>query len=145
LDVSGIEAKITEKTKAIMPVHIYGHPVDMDEVFKIARRHNLFIIEDFAEAIGSEYKGKRCGSFGDISCASFYANKAITTGEGGMCLTDSDVLAGKMRSLRNLSFIPEKRFVHEELGFNFRITNIQAAIGLAQLERIEEHVKKRYG
>ncbi len=143
MDVSGIESKITEKTKAIMPVHIYGHPVDMDKIMDIAKRYNLYIIEDFAEAIGSEYKGMKCGSFGDISCASFYANKAITTGEGGMCLTDSDAIAEKMRSLRNLSFIPEKRFVHEELGFNFRITNIQAAIGLAQIERIEEHVKKK--
>ena len=143
MDVSKIKEKITEKTKAIMAVHIYGHPVDMDEVFKIAKRHNLFIIEDFAEAIGSEYKGKRCGGFGDISCVSFYANKAITTGEGGMCLTDDDELAERMRRLRNLAFIPEKRFIHYELGFNFRITNIQAAIGLAQVERIEDHVRRK--
>lgn len=143
MDVSRIEAKITEKTKAIMPVHIYGHPVDMDAVFKIAKRHNLFIIEDFAEAIGSEYKGRRCGGFGDISCVSFYANKAITTGEGGMCLTDDSSIAERLKRLRNLAFVPEKRFIHYELGFNFRITNIQAAIGLAQVERIEEHVKRK--
>ncbi len=143
MDVFKIEEKITERTKAIMPVHIYGHPVNMDEVLKIARRHNLFIVEDFAEAIGSEYKRKRCGSFGDISCVSFYANKAITTGEGGMCLTDDSRIAERLKRLRNLAFVPEKRFIHYELGFNFRLTNIQAAIGLAQVERIEEHVKRK--
>ncbi|HMK49641.1 MAG TPA: DegT/DnrJ/EryC1/StrS family aminotransferase [Thermodesulfovibrionales bacterium] len=143
IDTSKIEEKITERTKAIMPVHIYGHPVDMDGILEIAKRHNLYVIEDFAEAIGSEYKGQRCGSFGDISCASFYANKVITTGEGGMCLTDDAVLAEKLRRLRNLAFIPEERFVHYELGFNFRMTNIQAAIGLAQTERIDDHVKTK--
>ncbi|MBI5199876.1 MAG: DegT/DnrJ/EryC1/StrS family aminotransferase [Nitrospirae bacterium] len=143
MDVFKIEGKITEKTKAIMPVHIYGHPVDMDEVLKIADRFKLHIIEDFAEAIGSEYKRKRCGSFGDISCVSFYANKAITTGEGGMCLTDDSRIAERLKRLKNLAFVPEKRFIHYELGFNFRLTNIQAAIGLAQTERIEEHVKRK--
>lgn len=143
MDVSRIEEKITPNTRAIMPVHIYGHPVDMDEVLRIAEKYKLLVIEDFAEAIGSEYKGKNCGSFGDISCASFYANKVITTGEGGMCLTDDDKLAEKLRTLRNLAFVPEKRFLHYELGFNFRMTNIQAAIGLAQTERIEEHVERK--
>jgi perosamine synthetase len=143
IDVSKIEEKITHKTKAIMPVHIYGHPVDVDEVLAIAQKHNLFVVEDFAEAIGSEYKGKKCGAIGDISCVSFYANKVITTGEGGMCLTDNKELAEKLRRLKNLAFIPDRRFVHYELGFNFRLTNVQAAIGLAQLERIEEHVKKK--
>lgn len=143
MDVSKIEEKITEKTRAIMPVHIYGHPVDMEPVLRIAQKFNLYVVEDFAEAIGSEYKGKKCGGFGDISCASFYANKVITTGEGGMCLTDNEDLAEKLKRLRNLAFIPEKRFVHHELGFNFRLTNIQAAIGLAQTERIEENVSKK--
>ncbi len=143
IDVSKIEEKITHKTKAIMPVHIYGHPVDMDAIAAIAKKHYLYIIEDFAEAIGSEYKGKKCGGFGDISCASFYANKVVTTGEGGMCLTNNNDLSEKLRRLKNLAFIPEKRFIHYELGFNFRMTNVQAAIGLAQLERIEEHVKKK--
>lgn len=143
MDVSKIEEKITEKTKAIMPVHIYGHPVDMDAVLAIAQKYNLYVVEDFAEAIGSEYKGKKCGGFGEISCVSFYANKVVTTGEGGMCLTDDDELAENLRKLRNLAFVPEKRFVHFELGFNFRITNIQAAIGLAQTERIKEHVAKK--
>ena len=145
MDVSQIEQKITDKTKAIMPVHIYGHPVDMDGILAIAQKHNLYVVEDFAEAIGSEYKGKKCGSFGDISCVSFYANKVITTGEGGMCLTDNTELAKRVTRLRNLAFIPSERFVHYELGFNFRLTNVQAAIGLAQVERIEEHVKKKIG
>ncbi len=143
MDLNQAEEKITRKTKAVMPVHIYGHPVDMDEISRLAEKHNLYVVEDFAEAIGSEYKGKKCGGFGDISCVSFYANKVITTGEGGMCLTDDDELVDKLRKLKNLAFIPEKRFIHHELGFNFRMTNVQAAIGLAQLERIEEHVKKK--
>lgn len=143
MDTYKIEEKITEKTKAIMVVHIYGHPLDIDEIMKIAKRYNLYIIEDFAEAIGSEYKGKKCGSFGDISCVSFYANKVITTAEGGMCLTNDDEFASRLRRLRNLGFIPGKRFVHYQLGFNFRITNLQAAIGVAQLERVEEHVRKK--
>lgn len=143
IDISKIEEKITQKTKAIMPVHIYGHPVDMDAITAISKKHQLWVIEDFAEAIGSEYKGRKCGGFGNISCVSFYANKTITTGEGGMCLTDDNGLAEKLRQLKNLAFIPEKRFVHFELGFNFRLTNVQAAIGIAQLERIEDHVKKK--
>jgi perosamine synthetase len=143
IDTTRIEEKITRKTKAIMPVHIYGHPVDIDAVLEIARQHELYVIEDFAEAIGSEYKGRKCGGFGDISCVSFYANKTITTGEGGMCLTDSDELAKKMHLLKNLAFDPEKRFIHYEAGFNFRMTNIQAAIGLAQLENVEDHVQRK--
>jgi len=143
IDVSKIEEKVTHKTKVIMPVHIYGHPVDMDAIAAIAKRHHLLVIEDFAEAIGSEYKGRKCGAFGDISCVSFYANKVITTGEGGMCLTNNMELAERLRRLRNLAFVPDERFVHYELGFNFRLTNMQAAIGLAQLERVEEHIKKK--
>ncbi|OGS06479.1 MAG: hypothetical protein A2270_07280 [Elusimicrobia bacterium RIFOXYA12_FULL_51_18] len=143
LDVSKIEAKITSKTKAIMPVHIYGHPAEMFEIERIAKKHNLIIIEDFAEAIGSEYKGRKCGSFGDISCVSFYANKVITTGEGGMCLTDNPDLAAKLKKLKNLAFIPETRFIHQELGFNFRMTNVQAAMGLAQTEHVVAHVEKK--
>jgi len=147
MNVSQIEEKITEKTKAIMVVHIYGHPVNMDPMMKIAKKYNLYIIEDAAEAIGAEYKSQKCGTFGDVSCFSFYANKTITTGEGGMVLTDDDKLAEKLRRLRNLGFIPQRRFYHEELGYNFRMTNIQAAIGLAQLEKIEEHIniKRKIG
>ncbi len=139
MDVSQIESKITDRTKAIMPVHIYGHPVDMTPLMELAKKYNLFVIEDAAEAHGAEYGGKKVGSFGDINCFSFYANKIITTGEGGMIVTDNDNLAERARSLRNLCF-QDRRFFHEELGNNFRITNLQAAIGVAQLERIEDFI-----
>lgn len=143
MKVEDIESKITTKTKAIMVVHIYGLPVDMDPVLQLAKKYNLKIIEDAAEVHGQTYKGKKCGSFGDISIFSFYPNKHITTGEGGMVLTDDEALAKRCESLRNLCFVPEKRFVHEELGWNLRMTNIQAALGVAQLERIEEFVSKK--
>lgn len=145
MDIEQIEAKITSKTKAIMVVHIYGLPVDMDPVLEIAACHGLKVIEDAAQMHGQIYKGKPCGSFGDISIFSFYPNKHITTGEGGMVVTNSDQLAEDCRSLRNLCFQPEKRFVHERLGWNFRMTNIQAALGLAQLEQLDKFVRlKRY-
>lgn len=138
-----IEAKITKKTKAILMVHTYGYPCDVEKILKIAEKNNLFVIEDFAEAIGSEYKGKKCGSFGIISCTSFYSNKLITTGEGGMCLTDDEKIYERLKRLRNLSFIPEKRFLHYEIGFNFRLSNLLCAIGLAQLENIDERIKRK--
>ena len=145
MDISQIEDKITLKTKAIMAVHIYGLSVDMDPLIKLANQYNLLIIEDAAQAIGLNYKGKPCGSFGDISTFSFYPNKLITSGEGGMIVTDDETLAERCRSLRNLCFKPEKRFVHDELGWNFRMTNLQAAVGLAQLEQLSESViKKRW-
>jgi len=152
MDVTQIEKKITPRTRAIMPVHIYGHPVDMDPLQCLAAKHGLAIIEDAAEVHGAEYLAgrnapdpvwRRCGSFGNLSCFSFYANKLITTGEGGMVLTDNDALAEKARSLRNLAFQSRRRFYHEDLGFNFRLTNIQAALGLAQLERIEQIIEKK--
>lgn len=143
MDVQQIEKKITSRTKAIMAVHIYGLPVDMDPILEVAKKHNLRVIEDAAEMIGQTYKGKRCGAFGDISTLSFYPNKHLTTGEGGMVLTDDPRLAERCRSLRNLCFIPEKRFVHYELGYNARMTNLQAAIGLAQFERIDEFLEKK--
>ncbi|MCB0726139.1 MAG: DegT/DnrJ/EryC1/StrS family aminotransferase [Ignavibacteriae bacterium] len=143
MNVDQIEAKITSRTKAIMAVHIYGLPVDMDPLEKLALKHNLKIIEDAAELIGQTYKGKQCGSFGDVSTFSFYPNKHITTGEGGMILTDDEETAEKCRSLRNLCFQPGKRFVHDELGFNFRMTNLQAALGLAQFERLDEFIEKK--
>lgn len=143
MDVNQIEAKITPSTKAIMPVHIYGHPVDMNPILFLAQKYNLIIIEDAAEAHGAEYLDKKCGSFGDFSCFSFYANKIITTGEGGMILTDDEKSAEKLRSLRNLCFIKERRFYHTELGNNYRLTNIQAALGLGQLQRIDEIVEKK--
>lgn len=143
MDVTQIEAKITPRTKAIMIVHIFGLPVDVDPVLDIAKRYGLKIIEDAAEMHGQTYKGKPCGCFGDISTFSFYPNKHVTTGEGGMILTDDDELAETCRSLRNLCFQPEKRFLHERLGWNLRMTNMQAALGLAQLERLDDFVKRK--
>lgn len=145
MNVQQIESKITPSTKAIMVVHIYGLPVDMDPIIQVANKYGLKIIEDAAEMHGQTYKGKPCGSFGDISVFSFYPNKHITTGEGGMIVTNDKSLADKSRSLRNLCFKPEKRFVHDELGQNYRMTNLQAALGVAQLERLNEFIiKKRY-
>jgi perosamine synthetase len=143
MDVNKIREKITKRTKAIMVVHIYGLPVDMNPVLELAKEFNLKIIEDAAEQIGQTYYGKPCGSFGELSTFSFYPNKHITTGEGGMILTDSDELAERCRSLRNLCFKPGRRFVHDELGFNFRMTNLQAALGLAQFERLDEFIKRK--
>lgn len=141
--VDQIERKITPRTKAIMVVHLYGLPVDMAQVMEIAKRHGLKVIEDAAEMHGQTYDGKPCGSFGDISIFSFYPNKHITTGEGGMVLTDDEGLAERCRSLRNLCFQMDQRYVHNEISDNYRFTNLQAAVGLAQLERLEEFVKKK--
>lgn len=138
--VDQIEKKITSKTKAIMVIHLYGLPVDMDDVLDIARKYDLKVIEDAAEMHGQTYKGRPCGSFGDISIFSFYPNKHITTGEGGMVVTDDDHLADRCRSIRNLCFQRDPRYVHEELSGNYRFTNLQAAVGLAQLERLDEFV-----
>jgi perosamine synthetase len=152
MDVSKVEAKITTRTRAIMPVHIYGHPVDMDPLLSLAERYKLLIIEDAAEAHGAEYLSgrtgaksvwRRCGGVGSISTFSFYANKIITTGEGGMVLTNDLAFAMKARSLRNLCFRPDRRFYHTEMGHNFRLTNVQAAIGLAQLERVDSILAKK--
>jgi perosamine synthetase len=142
-----IADRITPRTKAIMIVHIYGLPVDMDPVFALARQHGLRIVEDAAEMHGQTYKGRPCGSLGDVSTFSFYPNKLVTTGEGGMILTDDSVIAERCRALRNLCFQPGKRFVHEHLGWNFRMSNLQAAVGVAQLERLDEFVvrKRRIG
>ena len=144
MDVTQIEAKITQKTKAIMVVHLYGLPVDMDPIIKICKKYKLYLIEDAAEMHGQTYKGKMCGSFGDISTFSFYPNKHITTGEGGMIVVNNPELAERCKKLRNLAFEPkERRFVHHELGWNYRMTNMQAALGLAQLEKIQQHVNKK--
>lgn len=143
MDVAQVEARLTPRTRAIMPVHIYGHPVDMDPLFELADKHGLAIVEDAAEVHGAEYKGRICGGLGDISTFSFYANKIITTGEGGMVLSDDDALAEKARRARNLAFLPERRFLHKRLGYNYRLTNMQAAIGLAQVERVDALVERK--
>ena len=143
MDVSEVSARITSRTRAIMAVHMYGHPVDMEPLRDLARRHSLTIIEDAAEAHGATYRGERVGGLGDIACFSFYANKIITTGEGGMVLTDDARLAERVRSYRNLAFRPERRFFHTETGFNYRMTALQAAVGVAQVEEIEARVTRK--
>jgi perosamine synthetase len=152
MDVNQVASKITPRTRAIMPVHIYGHPVDMDPLISLAKQHGLRIVEDAAEAHGAEYLSgrgtsgaawRRCGGLGDISVFSFYANKLVTTGEGGMVLTNDPQIAEQARSLRNLCFKRERRFYHTDLGYNFRLTNLQAAIGLAQIDRMPETIAKK--
>lgn len=138
-----IKAKINPRTKAIMVVHTYGLPCDMDPILAIAKEHGLKIIEDAAEVLGQKYKNRMCGSFGDISIFSFYANKIVSCGEGGMIMSDDEALMERCRSLRNLCFMPGRRFVHEELGWNYRMTNLQAAVGLAQAEVLPENVDKK--
>jgi len=137
IDPSKIADKIDSQTRAIIPVHLYGHPCDMDGIMRIAEDNNLHVIEDCAEAHSAEYKGKKVGSFGIISCFSFYGNKIITTGEGGMCLTNNEKLADKMRILRDHGMNPEKKYWHDVIGFNYRMTNLQAALGVAQLKKID--------
>ena len=147
MDVEEVRSKINEETVAIMPVHIYGHPVNMEVILKLASEHNLKIVEDAAEAHGAKCllkdEWQRCGSLGDVSTFSFYANKNITCGEGGMVLTDDDNLAELLRNRRNLCFGHTVRFLHEDRGWNFRMTNMQAAIGCAQLERIDDFIKRK--
>lgn len=143
IDPKEIRKAITSKTKAIIPVHIYGQVCAMDEIMKIAQQHDLYVIEDCAEAHGAEFNGEKVGSIGHIGCFSFYGNKIITTGEGGMCLTNDSVLNSKMRILRDHGMSKEKRYWHDYVGYNFRMTNLQAAIGVAQLERIEEILANR--
>lgn len=143
MNVDEIEGKITDRTKAILVVHLYGLPAEMDKILALAEKYNLKIVEDAAEMHGQAYNGKRCGSFGDISTFSFYPNKHITTGEGGMVVTDSEELAERCRMLRNLCFRKDVRYVHGEISDNYRFTNLQAAVGLAQLERLDEFVAKK--
>ena len=141
MDTNLIESKITKKTKIILAVHIYGLPAEIEKILKIAKKYKLKVIEDSAELIGQRFKKNLCGSFGDISTFSFYTNKHITTGEGGMVLTNDKKLADRCASLRNLFFSSKKRFIHKEIGWNYRMSNLQAAVGLAQLEKIEYFVK----
>ena len=138
-----IERRITSRTKAIMAVHIYGLPVDMDAVLKIAEKYGLYVIEDAAEELGQSCRGRRVGGFGTVSTLSFYPNKHVTTGEGGMILTDDAKMAARCRDLRNLCFGKQKRFVHEELGWNYRMSNLQAAVGVAQAGRLEQTVARK--
>ena len=143
MNVNDIESKINSKTKAILVVHIYGLPVDMSPVLELCKKYDLKLIEDAAEVIGQTYKNIPCGSFGDVSTVSFYPNKHVTCGEGGMILTDNLSLADECRKLRNLYFQENNRFVHEKLGWNYRMSNLQAAVGVAQLEQLDLFIKKK--
>lgn len=143
IDPGKIEEKITDKTKAIMPVHLYGLSCDMDAILEIAKKHNIVVIEDAAEAHGATYKGKKVGSFGLASSFSFFGNKIITSGEGGMVTTDDDALYEKMMLLKTQGVSPNKKYWHIEVGYNYRMTNMQAAVGLGQLEKIEWHIAQR--
>lgn len=142
IDATKIEEKITPRTKAISVVHMYGHPCDMVAICEIAKRHNLYVIEDCAEAHGSEVNGQKVGSWGDVGCFSFYGNKTLTTGEGGMVVCKDKALAERMQLLRSQAF-REPRFVHDEIGYNYRLTNVQAAIGVAQTEKADDKVAKK--
>jgi len=143
IDPNLIEQSITSRTRAIMPVHLYGHPCDMAPILKIAKKHNMFVIEDCAEALGAQYNGQLVGTFGDAGCFSFFSNKIITTGEGGMVITRHSVLSDKMEILKNHGMKKDKRYWHEFVGFNYRMTNIQAAIGLAQIEQLDLFLERR--
>lgn len=142
MDVNKIEEKITPNTKAIVAVHTYGFPVDMDKILELAKKYKLFVVEDAAEMIGQKYKNKMCGSMGDISIFSFYPNKHVTTGEGGAILTNSLEIIQRCNYYKNLCF-ENPRFIHRELGWNYRMSNIQAALGLAQIEKLDFHVKRK--
>jgi perosamine synthetase len=143
MNTKEVAHRITSRSRAIMPVHMYGHPVDMGPLLELADKHSLFIIEDAAESHGATYKGRKVGGIGDLSCFSFYANKIITTGEGGMVLAKNAEHAERLRSLRNLCFRSDRRFYHTEMGHNYRLTNVQAAIGLSQVEAIDEHLRRK--
>jgi perosamine synthetase len=143
IDPAAIEAKITPRTKGIIVVHLFGHPADMDPINALARRHGLFVLEDAAQAHGAEYRGRRAGSLGDIATFSFFGNKIVTTGEGGMVVTNDDAIAGRMRLLRTHGMDPSRRYWHPVIGYNYRMTNLTAAIGLAQLERVDWQLERR--
>lgn len=143
IDVSKLEAKITPRTKAIIVVHIYGHPVDMDPVMAIAKKHGLYVIEDAAEAHGATYKGRPVGSIGHIGCFSFYSNKIITTGEGGAVTTDDKALIDRIKNIKNLAFGDTEKFMHKEVGFKYQMTNLQAAVGAGQMRHVKEILKRK--
>jgi len=143
LDPESLERKITSRTRAVIPVHLYGHPADMDAIHSVAKRAGIRVIEDAAEAHGAEYKGRKVGSLAEVGVFSFYGNKIITTGEGGMVVTDSEEIYRTARLLRDHGMSPEKRYWHTRIGYNYRMTNLQAALGVAQLERVEELLSMR--
>ena len=143
MDFDDLKLKYDNDCVAVMPVHFCGHPVEMEKIVPWARERNLKVIEDCAEAHGAMYNGQKVGSFGDVGCFSFFGNKVITTGEGGMCVTNNKQLDDKMRILRDHGMSKKKRYWHDVIGYNYRMTNLQAAIGLAQLERIEDIHKNR--
>ncbi|MBI3544758.1 MAG: DegT/DnrJ/EryC1/StrS family aminotransferase [Deltaproteobacteria bacterium] len=143
LDVKQLERKITAKTKAIEVVHLFGHPVDMDPVLEIARKHDLKVIEDCAEAHGAEYKGRKVGSLGDLACFSFYANKIITCGEGGMVTTNDKALADRVRRFGNFCYGDKQKFMHDDVGYNYRLSNMSAALGLGQFRRLEQILERK--
>jgi perosamine synthetase len=143
IDVQAIESKITVRTRAIIPVHLYGHPVDMDLILELAEKNDLYVVEDAAEAHGAKYKGRIVGSIGTCATFSFYGNKILTTGEGGMVTTNDDLLAAKLRIYRGQGMDPNRRYWHPVIGYNYRMTNIAAAIGCAQLERVDEALANR--
>jgi len=143
IDVSKIEEKVTPRTKAIMPVHLYGQCCNMDPILSLAKKYSLYVIEDAAEAIGAEYKGKKAGSFGNIGSFSLYANKLVTCGEGGILTMNDGGLYERAKSLKNLAHSRDKRFWHEEIGYNFRMTNMQAALALSSLEEASESLRHK--
>lgn len=143
MNVDEIESRVTDRTRAILAVHIYGHPVDMDAVREVAGAHRLVVVEDAAEAHGAECRGRRAGTLADLGCFSFYANKIVTTGEGGMVVTDNELLASRAKRYRNLGFGDGDRFHHTDVGYNFRLTNMQAAVGLAQVEAVDRRVRRK--
>lgn len=143
IDPAAVEARITERTRGIIPVHLFGHPADMGSISRIARRHGLFVLEDGAQAHGGEWAGRRVGSMGDAAAFSFYGNKIVSTGEGGMVVTDDDGLAQRVRMLHSQGMDPARRYWFPVVGYNYRMTNVAAAIGLGQLERIAWHLERR--
>lgn len=143
MDPQDVKRKITDKTKAVIAVHLYGHPCEMDAVCEACREHNLFLIEDCAEAIGSEYHGRKVGTFGDMACFSFFGNKTMTTGEGGMILTDDKTLIERAARIKDQGLAQDREYWHDIIGYNFRMTNIQAAIGYAQLDNVENFIARK--
>jgi perosamine synthetase len=140
---SGLDELVTSRTKAIVPVHLYGHPCDMDPILEVARRHEIAVVEDAAQAHGAEYRGHRVGTLGAIGCFSFYGNKIITTGEGGMCVTDDPHLAERLRSLRDQAMDPQRYYWHDMVGYSYRMANLQAAIGVAQVKKAASFLERK--